>query len=192
MALAGSGAGSRVPDCRGRRRPAPPWVVRATEGFTASCPALHRRLLPMNSSMIVTEPLRPMPGTRIGWAGMETLRDGAHAYVYAQRTADGRIAIGGPGRAVPVRVAGRRPRVRPPAATVAPAGGRACGGCFPASATSGGRRTPGAACWAWPATGARPLACRTGARGGRAGLGGGIRRRRGHHVAPGRAARWPT
>jgi glycine/D-amino acid oxidase-like deaminating enzyme len=81
------------------------WVVRATEGFTAQLPNLHRRLLPMNSSMVVTEPLPDDVWARIGWQGAETLRDAAHVYVYAQRTADGRIAFGG--RGVPYRFRSR-------------------------------------------------------------------------------------
>jgi glycine/D-amino acid oxidase-like deaminating enzyme len=72
-------------------------VVRATEGFTALLPGQSRRWLPMNSSMIVTEPLPPEVRARIGWEGAETMSDCAHAYVYLQRTADGRIAIGGRG-----------------------------------------------------------------------------------------------
>jgi glycine/D-amino acid oxidase-like deaminating enzyme len=59
----------------------------------------------MNSSMIVTEPLAPDVWQEIGWQGMEVLGDGAHAYVYLQRTADGRIAIGG--RGVPYRFGSR-------------------------------------------------------------------------------------
>ncbi len=82
-----------------------PVVLRATEGFTASLPGLRRRWLPMNSSMIVTEPLPQDVWDSIGWAGMETLGDCAHAFFYAQRTADGRIAIGG--RAVPYRFGSR-------------------------------------------------------------------------------------
>jgi glycine/D-amino acid oxidase-like deaminating enzyme len=74
------------------------WVLRATEGFTPRLAGAHRALLPMNSSMIVTEPLPDHVWTEIGWSGMETLRDAAHRYVYAQRTADGRIALGGRGR----------------------------------------------------------------------------------------------
>jgi glycine/D-amino acid oxidase-like deaminating enzyme len=77
------------------------WVVRATEGYTAGLPGLRRALLPMNSSMIVTAPLGPEQWAAIGWDGEETLRTAAHAYLYAQRTADGRIAIGG--RGVPYR-----------------------------------------------------------------------------------------
>jgi glycine/D-amino acid oxidase-like deaminating enzyme len=74
------------------------WVVRATEGYTAALPGLERALLPLSSSMIVTEPLDAATWTQIGWEGCETIDDAAYAYIYAQRTADGRIAIGGRGR----------------------------------------------------------------------------------------------
>ncbi len=77
------------------------YVLRATEGFTARMPGQRRSLLPMNSSMIVTEPLGDDVWGQIGWDGCETLGDEAHVYMYAQRTADGRIAIGG--RGVPYR-----------------------------------------------------------------------------------------
>lgn len=76
-------------------------VLRCTEGFTAGLPGSRRALLPMNSSMVVTQPLPAAVWKDIGWDGFETLSDEAHAYVYAQRTADGRIAIGG--RGVPYR-----------------------------------------------------------------------------------------
>jgi len=78
-----------------------PIILRATEGFTAGIKGLRRLWLPMNSSMIVTEPLPADVWSQIGWSGCETLGDLAHAYCYAQRTADGRIAIGG--RGVPYR-----------------------------------------------------------------------------------------
>jgi glycine/D-amino acid oxidase-like deaminating enzyme len=52
----------------------------------------------MNSSMIVTEPLTADAWDQIGWRRYETLGDGAHMYIYAQRTADDRIAIGGRGK----------------------------------------------------------------------------------------------
>ncbi|MGO4692586.1 NAD(P)/FAD-dependent oxidoreductase [Glaciibacter sp. 2TAF33] len=81
------------------------FVVRATEGFTAAIPGLHRAWLPMNSSLIVTQPLGPEFWAGIGWAGRETLGDMAHAYMYAQRTIDDRIAIGG--RGVPYRFGSR-------------------------------------------------------------------------------------
>ena len=72
-------------------------VIRATEGFTAQIDGLRRTWLPMNSSLIVTEPLSPDVWADIGWNGYDTLGDQAHAYMYAQRTADDRIAIGGRG-----------------------------------------------------------------------------------------------
>jgi glycine/D-amino acid oxidase-like deaminating enzyme len=74
------------------------WVVRATEGYTGALPGLHRALLPLSSSMIVTEPLDAATWARIGWEGRETIDDAAHHYCYLQRTADDRIAIGGRGR----------------------------------------------------------------------------------------------
>ncbi|WP_309055802.1 FAD-dependent oxidoreductase [Streptomyces sp.] len=78
-----------------------PYVLRCTEGFTASLSGQRRTWLPMNSSMIATEPLTDAQWESIGWDGRETLGDMAHAYMYAQRTADGRIALGG--RGVPYR-----------------------------------------------------------------------------------------
>jgi glycine/D-amino acid oxidase-like deaminating enzyme len=81
------------------------WVIRATEGYTAALPGLRRALVPMNSSMIITEPLPARAWEEIGWEGAEALGDAAHVYVYLQRTADGRIAIGG--RGVPYRFRSR-------------------------------------------------------------------------------------
>lgn len=80
-------------------------VLRCTEGFTALLPGHRRDWIPMNSSMIVTAPLAPETWEQIGWQGVETLEDLAHAYVYLQRTADDRIALGG--RGVPYRYGSR-------------------------------------------------------------------------------------
>ncbi|SEF69118.1 Glycine/D-amino acid oxidase [Actinacidiphila yanglinensis] len=82
-----------------------PYVLRCTEGFTAGLSGQRRTWLPMNSSMIATEPLPEQVWATIGWEGREVLGDMAHAYVYAQRTADGRIALGG--RGVPYRFGSR-------------------------------------------------------------------------------------
>ncbi len=82
-----------------------PIVLRATEGFTAALPGLRRRWLPMNSSMIATEPIGADIWEAIGWDGRETVGDTAHGFFYAQRTVDDRIAIGG--RSVPYRYASR-------------------------------------------------------------------------------------
>ena len=96
-AAAGAVARTKFGDVRARS------VLRCTEGYTAALPGLRRALLPMNSHMVVTEPLAPAVWPEIGWDGCETLGDAAHAYMYAQRTADGRIALGG--RGVPYRFA---------------------------------------------------------------------------------------
>lgn len=82
-----------------------PIVLRATEGFTPALPGLRRRWLPMNSSMIATDPIPAHIWDEIGWQGRETVGDTAHGFFYAQRTVDDRIAIGG--RSVPYRFASR-------------------------------------------------------------------------------------
>lgn len=80
-------------------------IVRATEGFTANLKGLHRLWLPMNSSLIATEPLGDDVWNELHWSKGEVLGDFAHIYMYAQRTADDRIAIGG--RGVPYRYGSR-------------------------------------------------------------------------------------
>jgi glycine/D-amino acid oxidase-like deaminating enzyme len=80
-------------------------IIRATEGFTPGLRGERRSLLPMNSSLVVTEPLGAEVWDEIGWRGHEALGDAAHAYVYAQRTSDDRIAFGG--RGVPYRFGSR-------------------------------------------------------------------------------------
>lgn len=108
------------------------YVIRATEGFTAGLAGQRRQWLPMNSSMIVTEPLGAEVWERVGWQGRELLGDHAHAYIYAQRTADDRIAIGG--RGVPYRFGSgwdRRGATRPKTVTALR---RMLGELFPATA----------------------------------------------------------
>ena len=56
-----------------------------------------RQVIPVFSSMIATEPLSAQAWEDIGWAGRECLGDTAHTFIYAQRTADDRIALGGRG-----------------------------------------------------------------------------------------------
>ena len=73
------------------------YVVQALEGYTRSLPGQERRLLPMNSSMIVTEQLSEQQLEAIGWRGAELVGDMAHGFTYMQRTADGRVALGGRG-----------------------------------------------------------------------------------------------
>ncbi|BBY89384.1 NAD(P)/FAD-dependent oxidoreductase [Mycolicibacterium tokaiense] len=82
-----------------------PAVLRCLEGFTASIPGQRREWLPMNSSMIVTEPLPDSVLSQINWRKAELLGDYAHGYMYAQRTVDNRIALGG--RGIPYRFGSR-------------------------------------------------------------------------------------
>ncbi|MCX5124280.1 FAD-binding oxidoreductase [Streptomyces sp. NBC_00347] len=82
-----------------------PYVLRCTEGFTAALKGQKRSWLPMNSSMIATAPLPQETWSQLNWSDASTLGDMAHAYMYAQRTADDRIAIGG--RGVPYRYGSR-------------------------------------------------------------------------------------
>ncbi len=72
-------------------------VILATEGYTGTLPDRRRKLAPVYSLMIATEPLPETTWDEIGWAGRETLSDGRHLIIYAQRTADDRIAFGGRG-----------------------------------------------------------------------------------------------
>ncbi|NPD15203.1 FAD-binding oxidoreductase [Xinfangfangia sp. D13-10-4-6] len=76
-------------------------IVRATEGFTHGIAGQKREWLPLNSAQIVTEPLPESLWDEIGWQKYQLLADASHAYCYAQRTADNRIAMGG--RGVPYR-----------------------------------------------------------------------------------------
>lgn len=72
-------------------------VVVATEGYTATFPATRRRILPLYSLMIATEPLPAAFWDEIGLAPGQTFTDYRHLLIYGQRTADDRFAFGGRG-----------------------------------------------------------------------------------------------
>lgn len=72
-------------------------VVRATEGYTATLPGLRRRVAPVYSLVIATEPLPPSLWEQIGLRRHETFSDHRHLIIYGQRTADDRIVFGGRG-----------------------------------------------------------------------------------------------
>jgi glycine/D-amino acid oxidase-like deaminating enzyme len=74
-----------------------PLIVRATEGYTAQLKGMKRQLVPLYSLMVATEPLPEAVWNEIGWTRRHTMADGRHLLIYAQRTADGRIALGGRG-----------------------------------------------------------------------------------------------
>jgi glycine/D-amino acid oxidase-like deaminating enzyme len=72
-------------------------IVVATEGYGASLPATHRRILPLYSLMIATEPLPDAVWDEIGITHGQTFSDFRHLLIYGQRTADNRVAFGGRG-----------------------------------------------------------------------------------------------
>ena len=72
-------------------------VVRATEGYSATLPGLRRSVLPLYSLMLATEPLPDSAWERIRGSGGEAMAAGGHQFTYAQRTRDGRVALGGRG-----------------------------------------------------------------------------------------------
>ncbi len=72
-------------------------IVIALEGYGASLPQTHRRVLPLYSLMIATEPLSDATWEEIGIEHGQTFADFRHLLVYGQRTADNRFAFGGRG-----------------------------------------------------------------------------------------------
>ena len=80
-------------------------IVRATEGYTADLPGHHRRIAPVYSIMIATEPLPASLWDEIGLADRQTFGDFRHTIIYGQRTIDDRIAFGG--RATPYNYGSR-------------------------------------------------------------------------------------
>jgi glycine/D-amino acid oxidase-like deaminating enzyme len=72
-------------------------VIRATEGYTRSLAGEERAVVPLWSLIVATEPLPAEIWERLGWHRRETVTDERHLLVYAQRTADGRIVLGGRG-----------------------------------------------------------------------------------------------
>ena len=74
-----------------------PWVVLATEGYTPRLAGRRRRLIPMHSMMIATEPLSPERWAQVGLAARETFGGAGRISLYGQRTASGRIAFGARG-----------------------------------------------------------------------------------------------
>jgi len=72
-------------------------VVVATEGYTPGLRGMRRRILPLYSLMIATEPLPPSVWDEIGLEHGQTFSDGRHLIIYGQRTADDRFAFGGRG-----------------------------------------------------------------------------------------------
>jgi len=72
-------------------------VIVAAEGYGVRLPRVRRRLLPLYSLMIATEPLPDTVWDEIGIAHGQTFADYRHLLIYGQRTADNRFAFGGRG-----------------------------------------------------------------------------------------------
>ena len=73
------------------------YVVRATEGYTKTLEGQKRKIVPIYSLMMATEPLSAQVWDQIGLAQRETFGDFRNLIIYGQRTADNRFAFGGRG-----------------------------------------------------------------------------------------------
>jgi glycine/D-amino acid oxidase-like deaminating enzyme len=72
-------------------------VIRATEGYTPTLEGQRRRMVPVYSLIIATEPLPAETWEQIGLRRRETFSDHRHLIIYGQRTADDRFVFGGRG-----------------------------------------------------------------------------------------------
>lgn len=72
-------------------------ILVATEGYGAGLPRVGRRILPLYSLMIATEPLDEAIWDELQLPHGRTFTDFRHLLVYGQRTADDRFAFGGRG-----------------------------------------------------------------------------------------------
>ena len=72
-------------------------IVVALEGYGATVDQTKRRVLPLYSLMIATEPLSDATWDSIGIEHGQTFADYRHLIIYGQRTADNRFAFGGRG-----------------------------------------------------------------------------------------------
>jgi glycine/D-amino acid oxidase-like deaminating enzyme len=72
-------------------------VVVATEAWGAALSAVGRRILPLYSLVLATEPLPEATWAAIGLPRGATVTDFRHNLVYGQRTADDRLVFGGRG-----------------------------------------------------------------------------------------------
>ena len=72
-------------------------IISALEGYGASVAQTKRRVLPLYSLMVATQPLDDAVWDAMGISHGQTFADGRHLVIYGQRTADNRIAFGGRG-----------------------------------------------------------------------------------------------
>ncbi len=72
-------------------------VIAAGEAYLPKVPGLERALLPMSSSIVLTEPLSEAQWREIGWAEGDGLGSQAYTIDYLTKTTDGRILYGSRG-----------------------------------------------------------------------------------------------
>lgn len=70
-------------------------AIIATNAWAAGEPALSRRVLPMYSYIIGTEPLSEDEWEEVGWSEWQAIEDKRVNLLYYRRTLDGRIMFGG-------------------------------------------------------------------------------------------------
>ncbi|WP_445149786.1 NAD(P)/FAD-dependent oxidoreductase [Baekduia sp. Peel2402] len=72
-------------------------VVRGTEAYTKHIRGEGRRIQPLTSQVVATEPLPTAVWDQLGFARREVVADMVNLGMYCQRTTDDRIALGGRG-----------------------------------------------------------------------------------------------
>ena len=92
-----SDVGAGVVRCASGHRVRARHVIRATEAWTARLPRLRRRIAPVYSLIVATEPLDAATWSAIGLAERETFSEHRHVIVYGQRSVDDRLVFGGRG-----------------------------------------------------------------------------------------------
>lgn len=70
-------------------------VVLATNAWAYDTPAFRRKVRPLYTYVLMTEPLSPEQWARVGWEGFEGVEDKRNYVHYYRRTVDGRILWGG-------------------------------------------------------------------------------------------------
>lgn len=68
-------------------------IVLASNAWAASIPELAKLIVPVNSSIVVTEPI-PSKLEQMGWTGQQSITDSQLMVDYYRTTRDGRIAFG--------------------------------------------------------------------------------------------------
>ncbi len=72
-------------------------VVQAVEAYRTALAGQRRRVIPVYSLMVMTDPLPKGVWDEVGLHRRQTFSDGRHLIIYGQRTADDRLAFGGRG-----------------------------------------------------------------------------------------------